>query len=112
MRIFERNNVKPRDVGIIRMRKEDIKKEYKENFLELRKILNSFELIPGSPKDEFDGLNHQILSQLYKGVDFNKIKRVLASELTVTYGLSTFEEDIEEIAVEIIEWWISKIKHI
>ena len=52
------------------MNREQIKKEFQGNFRELRKILNSWELIPGTPKDEFDGLNHQILSNLYKGADF------------------------------------------
>ncbi len=87
------------------MNKDQIKKEFKENFLELRKLLNSWELIPGSSKDEFDSLNHQILSHLYRGVDFEKISSVLDSELTVTYGLSYDLEDSEKIATEIIEWW-------
>ncbi|WP_109437030.1 hypothetical protein [Aquimarina sp. AU119] len=87
------------------MNKDQIKKEFQENFLELRKLMNSWELIPGSPKDEFDSLNHQILNHLYKGTDFEKISRVLNSELTVTYGLSYDLEDSEKITTEIMEWW-------
>jgi len=87
------------------MDKEALKKEFKEKFLELRKILNSWELIPGSPKDEFDSLNHKILNHLYKGSDFDKISRVLDSELIVTYGLSTDLEDAKKITNEIMEWW-------
>jgi hypothetical protein len=68
------------------MDRSQIKKEFQENFLELRDVLNSLELIPGSPSDEFDSLNHQILSHLYKGADFEKISRVLYSELTIYYG--------------------------
>lgn len=82
-----------------------IKKEFQENFLELRDILNSLELIPGSPSDEFDSLNHQILSHLYKGADFEKISRVLYSELTIYYGFFTDLKDTEKIAKEICEWW-------
>lgn len=89
------------------MNKEDLKKEFKENFLELRKIFNSWELISGSPKDEFDSLNHQVLSHLYKGADFEKVTRVLNSELIVTYGLSINTQDAEKIATEIMEWWNS-----
>ena len=89
------------------MDKTEVQKEFKERFLELREILNSWELIPGSPKDEFDGLNHQILSHLYKGSDKGKITRVLDSELTVTYGLSVDIADATEIASDIIDWWNS-----
>ncbi len=89
------------------MTKEEIKKEFKEKFSDLRKILNSWDLIPGSPKDEFDGLNHQILGHLYKGAGFEKVTRVLASELTVTYGLWTDEDDAKKITTDIMEWWNS-----
>ncbi|WP_299700974.1 hypothetical protein [uncultured Pontibacter sp.] len=87
------------------MNNSELKKEFQERFLELRKILNSCDLIPGSPKDEFDSLNHKILSYLYKGADMGKITRVLDSELTVNYGLSPNLKDVEKIAAEIIGWW-------
>ncbi len=54
------------------MNKNEIKKEFQERFLALRKMLNSWDLISGSPKDEFNSLNHQILSHLYKGADLEK----------------------------------------
>jgi len=38
-------------------------KLFQKNFNELREILNALELISDSPVDEFDSLNHQILSQ-------------------------------------------------
>jgi len=87
------------------MNKEDLKKDFKKKNLELRKILNSWDLIPDSPKDEFDSLNHQILSHLYKGSNFFKIAHFLDTELTVTYGLSADKEDAEKKAAEIMEWW-------
>lgn len=92
------------------MNKELIKKDFKDKFSELRKILNSWDLIPGAPKDEFDGLNHKILSHLYKGADFEKINRVLESELSVTYGLYHDEFSAEEMTTEIMEWWNSTDK--
>ncbi len=93
------------------MNRNQIKKEFQENFRELRKILNAWELIPGSPSDEFDSINHQILNHLYKGADFDKVSRVLDSELTVNYGLSTDLKDAEKIATEIMEWWNFKISN-
>lgn len=91
------------------MNKEQVKKEFQENFRELRKTLNSWELISNAPKDEFDGLNHQILSNLYKGVSLEKIICILESELSVTYGLYHDEFEADEMASEIIEWWNLKL---
>lgn len=87
------------------MNRKQIKKEFQENFRELRKIINTWELIPGAAKDEFDGLNHQVLSNLYRGADLEKVTRVLESELSITYGLYCDELSAEEMASEIIEWW-------
>lgn len=89
------------------MNKEDLKKEFKGKFLGLRKIINSYDLIPHAPCDEFDALNHKILSNLYKGADFEKIKRVIDSKLISYYGLLPNEVEIEKLASEIIEWWNS-----
>ena len=89
------------------MNKEDLIKEYHGKFRELRKIINSYDLILGSPNDEFDSLNHKILSHLYNGADFEKIKRILESELTSYYGLFSDETEADKIALEIIQWWHS-----
>ncbi len=87
------------------MNTNDIKKEFQGRFLELRKLFNSWDLLPGWPKNAFDALHHQILGHLYKGGDLEKITRVLHSELIVHYGLSPAIEDSEKRAREIIEWW-------
>ncbi len=71
-------------------------------------MINSWDMIPGAPKDEFDGLNLQVLSNLYQGADLEKISRVLKSELIVTYGLYTDEFNSLDMATEIIELWNSK----
>ena len=92
------------------MNKELIKKDFKDKFSKLRKILNSWDLIPGAPKDELDGLNHQILIHLFKDTDFEKINRVLESELSATYGLYHDEFSAEEMTTEIMEWWNSTEK--
>ncbi len=85
--------------------KQQIKKDYQDKFSALRKLLHSWDLIPESPKDEFDDLSHTILSHLYKGADCEKINRILKSELSVTYGLFNDEFNAEEMALEIMEWW-------
>ena len=54
---------------------------HKIHFLEkkLRKLINSWKLIPGSTSDEFDALNHKILSALMNNRDENKIKGIIQS---------------------------------
>lgn len=75
------------------------------DFCELRKIINSWNLIPECPKDEFDDLNNKILSQLYQDTEIEKINRILQSELIVNYGLFSNEFNSEKLTNDIVSWW-------
>jgi hypothetical protein len=88
--------------------KKELTREYNGRLSELRKIINSFDLISGVPSDEFDHLNHKLLSQLYKEIDTKKIKNILESELVIHYGL--FENDFDAVSIvdKILNWWDSK----
>lgn len=90
------------------MDKKDLKRIYNGDFSQLRKIINSWNLISGSPDDEFDSLNNKILSELYKNPDAEKIDKILQSELVVTYGLFNNEFDSELFVNQIMNWWNSK----
>lgn len=90
------------------MNQNDLKNEFKGNFLELRKIINAWNLIPDAPSDEFDDLNYKILSHLYQNADLKKIQRVVESELTVTYGLFSNEFKSEILINDIMAWWTNK----
>ncbi|QES87353.1 hypothetical protein [Rhizosphaericola mali] len=92
------------------MDKSEIRRKYDSDFSELRKIINSWSLIPGSPNDEFDSLNNKILSQLNKNQDFEKIDRIIQSELIVHYGLFDNEFDSKNLTEEIKNWWNFKPK--
>ncbi|MBD0851958.1 hypothetical protein [Maribacter arenosus] len=83
-----------------------LKKEYKIQFSELRSLINSWNLIPSSPADEFDSLNHMCLSMLYKGADKNKITKSIHHELTANFGFSIEKEDSAKLAREITLWWM------
>lgn len=72
---------------------------------DLNKVIVKWDLIPGSPKDEFDALTHKLISHLTKGADQAKIYAILESELIVRYGLSPTESELAQFAVEITEWW-------
>jgi hypothetical protein len=89
--------------------KKELEREFNGNFSELRKIINSWNLIPEAPNNEFDYLNHKLLSQLYKKADPKKIHNMLQSELTVSYGLFENEFDASGIVSEILDWWNLKI---
>ena len=82
-----------------------LKKEYKQKFSELRAIINSWELIPDSPTDEFDSINHLFLSQLYNGSDKFKISKKIQFELTNNYGFSIEHIDSNKMTIEVLEWW-------
>lgn len=89
------------------MNKKDLKREFNGRLSELRKIINSYELIPDAPSDEFDSINHQVLSNLYRGADVKKITRIIESELITNYGFFADEIVPDKMALEVIEWWQS-----
>lgn len=88
--------------------KIELKTKYNVDFSELRKVINSWSLIPGSPNDEFDHLNDKILNQLYKNPKKDKILRILESYLVVYYGLYCDKFNGEEFADGIIQGWNNK----
>ncbi len=90
------------------MRKREFNKEFDGNFSELKKIVNSWNLIKGSSNNEFESLCYNILFELNKNSDFEKIERILESELIISYGLNLTEFDSERLSEEIIKWWKSK----
>lgn len=82
-----------------------LKRRYKVLFSNLRDLINSWNLIPDSPSDEFDSVNHLCLSLLYKGADELKLGKSIHYELTINYGLSIDEVDSDTLAKEVIAWW-------
>lgn len=91
------------------MNRKELTREFLGNLSELRKIVNSRNLIPGAPNDEFDHLSYKLLSQLYKEVNIGKINNILQSELIVHYGLFENEFDASHLVIEIIDWWNTKL---
>lgn len=90
------------------MDKIDLRNKYNSDFSQLRKIINSWELFDGASNDEFDALNNKILSHIYKYTDFEKLSRVISSELITNYGLFYDEFDAQKLAEEVLEWWRDK----
>ncbi len=88
--------------------KSKLSKEYKQLFKELRTIVNSWELIPSSPIDEFDSINQLFLSLLYKGANEIEISKKIQMELNTNYGFSIEDFHIKEMTRQVIEWWNNK----
>ena len=75
---------------------------------ELRKLVNSWEINPGSPNDEYDQLVHRLLSNLINQRDHLKIRGIIESYITIDLGLFTNEVDLEKAHQEVISWWNKK----
>ena len=87
---------------------KELKRKFQFQQKELRKIINSWNLIPGFPTDEFDALNHKILSHLGQQLGIEKLEKVIHSELITYYGLSVDSEESKELASEVWDWWTDK----
>lgn len=85
--------------------KRGFKREFKFQEKELRKIINSWNLIPGSPVNEFDALNHMLLGHLGQENGKEKIAKVIYNELIIRYGLDIRQGDAEKFATQILDWW-------
>ena len=75
---------------------------------ELSRLINSWNLLSVSSKDGFDDLPKKILRNLYEGQSELKIKRIVESELCVTYGLFATDFDAGKLSKEIMTWWNEK----
>lgn len=88
------------------MRDKLLLNQYHSQLAILRKIINSWSLILGSPTDEFDTMANKILSHIHKGADLEKIQNIIASDLVAIYGFYNHEIDATAFAQEIIDWWV------
>jgi len=87
---------------------KELQREFQFQEKELRKIINSWDLIPGCPADEFDALNHKLLSHLGQQSDIEKLERVIHNELITYYGLSIELSESKKLTLEVWDWWISR----
>jgi hypothetical protein len=92
------------------------RKKWKSNFQDLRSIINTWDLIPGAPEDEFDSIIHGVLSRLYRGADKIELVNYLLDELNGVYGIYSSDyyesnmakKEVERFVEEINFWWDKK----
>jgi hypothetical protein len=86
----------------------DLKAQFKADFSALREILNKHDIIGfmrDLPVDEYDCINHSLLSLLNQNNDLESIKELLKLEITEHFGLNNGQKFIDELAIDIFEWW-------
>lgn len=60
--------------------------------------------MPSGNSKSFVKLSRKLILIFQEDSTFDKIKRVLSSELTANYGLSVTDEEVEEIT-ELVDSW-------
>ena len=84
-------------------------KRFKAEATCVRRILNEWDPIPGSPDDEYDCLVHHILSALHRGSNRLGLIQLIKSEMAVHFcGIEAPDADIEMVAGKISQWWESQ----
>jgi hypothetical protein len=87
------------------MNEVDFLRDFNGKFAELSKLIKSWNLSKVTSTNGFDNLTEKILSKLYEGQTEVKIKRIIESELCVTYGLFKTEFDSNQLSKEVMTWW-------
>lgn len=87
------------------MNEVDFLNDFNGEFAELSKLIKSWNLVKVTSTSGFDNLTEKILSKLYEGQTEIKIRRVIESELCVTYGLFKTEFDSKQLSKEVMTWW-------
>lgn len=79
--------------------------EFEWQIKELSKLIKSWNLINRDSNSQFDNFSKKILYALDKGENSEKIRRIIESELCVTFGLFNNEFDSKILANQIMHWW-------
>ena len=61
--------------------------------------------MPSGNSQSFTKLGEKLILDLQKGYDFDKMKRVVSSELITTYGLSVNDNELDEITEKVYSWY-------
>jgi len=99
--------------SMINETKNVLKAKFKSDFLALREILNKHDIIgfmPDLPDDEYDCINHALLSLLNQNKDLDSIKGLLRTEISEHFGLDNNQVFIDKLATEIYDWWNKNIR--
>ena len=79
--------------------------EFEGKIKQLSQLIKLWNLVDVSFKSQFDEFSNKLLIALDNGANSEKIKRIIESELCVTFGLYKNEFDSEILTNQIILWW-------
>ena len=71
---------------------------FKDEETAMRRILNEWDPIPGSPVDEYDYVVHHLLSVLHSGASVEQVEDVLEHSFPNSSG-------VLQIAGRVMLWW-------
>ncbi len=87
------------------MNEADLSNDFNGRIAQLSQLIKSWDLVQPTTKNEFDILAKKILNKLYDGQNEIAIKRLLESELCLTYGLYKTEFDANRLTNEVMTFW-------
>ena len=79
-------------------------KEFRAAEREIRALLNEWDVIPGSPADEYDCLIPQLYALSTRGASSEEIEAFLAGELERHFGLEPDAVREGELAARLVAW--------
>ena len=89
----------------LHMNEPEYRNDFNGKLLELSKLIKSWNLFEPSSIAVLHKFAAKILDILYSGENIAKIKRIIESELCITYGLYETEFDSEKLTNGILTWW-------
>jgi hypothetical protein len=81
------------------------KKQVKSEVSEVRRFLNDWDPIAGSPAEEYDCLVDKIVSALHQGVSETDLIELIQGELRGHFGISEPANNVANVSHRIISWW-------
>jgi hypothetical protein len=91
--------------------KKAMKDQIKQEASSIRKILNQWDPLGGSPEDEYDCLVDHIVSALHRGMaSSSNLARLIKVELNDHFGIKQSEKSIFNIAESIHKYWVNQHK--
>ena len=84
---------------------KSIKDRLRTEASHVRDVLNEWNPIPGSPRDEYDCLVDHIVSALHRGVDAPELVKVIESEIHDHFGLPVERGAVQSVAGTLTDWF-------
>lgn len=79
--------------------------EFEGQIRELSKLIKNWNLVDVSSSWQLNEFSKKILNRLYEGENAFKIKRIIESELIITYGLFIQDFDADLLTKQVMLWW-------